>query len=221
MGLNISKGNMYEWVSHTWNAIKGKCPHDCSYCYMKRWGELNPPRLDESELKTDHEQGNFIFVGSSIDMFAKDLPYEWVIKTLQYCAKFNNSYLFQTKNPHNFNLINAINLNNYALCVTIETNRHYPEIMRNSPKPVDRGIQFDRIKHDKKYITIEPVMDFDIQDFVNMIKFCEPKQVNIGADSGRNNLPEPSSEKILELIFELSKFTIVKQKRNLKNILEL
>lgn len=28
MGLNISKGNMYEFVTHTWNIIKGKCYHD-------------------------------------------------------------------------------------------------------------------------------------------------------------------------------------------------
>ena len=40
---------MYPWVTHTWNVIKGKCPHDCSYCYMKRFpqGEL---RFDEKEL---------------------------------------------------------------------------------------------------------------------------------------------------------------------------
>jgi len=53
MGLNISKGNMYEFVTHTWNVIKGKCFHDCDYCYMKRWGDLKPIRLDKKELKTD------------------------------------------------------------------------------------------------------------------------------------------------------------------------
>jgi len=31
MGLNESKGNMYEFVTHTWNAIKGECKHDCTY----------------------------------------------------------------------------------------------------------------------------------------------------------------------------------------------
>lgn len=30
--MNKQTGNMYEWVSHTWNPIKGKCPHDCNYC---------------------------------------------------------------------------------------------------------------------------------------------------------------------------------------------
>jgi hypothetical protein len=71
MALNISKGNMYEFITHTWNPIKGKCPHDCSYCYMKRWGHLKPPRLVESEFNTDLGSGNFIFVGSSCDMWAE------------------------------------------------------------------------------------------------------------------------------------------------------
>jgi len=41
MGLNKSSGNMYEFITHTWNTVKGACEHDCSYCYMKRWGKLN------------------------------------------------------------------------------------------------------------------------------------------------------------------------------------
>ena len=39
MGLNLSKGDMYKFVNYTWNPIKGKCLHDCSYCYMK---QINP-----------------------------------------------------------------------------------------------------------------------------------------------------------------------------------
>ena len=74
MGLNKSKGNMYKFITHTWNTVKGACEHDCSYCYMKRWGKLKPARFDEKELKTDF--GNFIFVGSSNDLFAKGISDE-------------------------------------------------------------------------------------------------------------------------------------------------
>lgn len=81
--LNKSKGNMYEWVTHTWNTVKGECYHDCSYCYMKRWGKLNPVRFDEKELKTDLGNENFIFVGSSNDMFADNMCSGWVLKTLE------------------------------------------------------------------------------------------------------------------------------------------
>jgi len=68
MALNKSKGNMYDFVTHTWNTIKGECPHDCGYCYMKAIAKRfnkpqQPPRFDESELKTNLDEGNFIFGG--------------------------------------------------------------------------------------------------------------------------------------------------------------
>ena len=62
-------------------------------------------------------------------------------------------------------------------------------------------------------------MEFDLKQMINLIKRCNPEQVNIGADSGGNNLQEPPKEKVLELIFELEKFTKVKQKKNIKRIL--
>ena len=215
MSLNISKGNMYEFITHTWNTIKGKCYHDCSYCYMKRWGKLNPIRFDEKELKTDLGKGNFIFVGSSCDMWAQNIPEEWIEKTLNYCDKFDNKYLFQTKNPYN---IRRILCHDSNVCVTLETNRHYPEIMRNSPIPAQRVEQMKYIRH-PLYITIEPLMDFDLPEFVEMLKICNPIQINIGADSGNNNLPEPSKEKVLQLINEIQKFTTIHNKKNLKRLL--
>jgi hypothetical protein len=63
-------------------------------------------------------------------------------------------------------------------------------------------------------------MDFDLSRIVAMIKRCNPQQVNIGADTGHNNLPEPPKEKILELISALEEFTTVKQKTNLKRLLK-
>ena len=68
------------------------------------------------------------------------------------------------------------------------------------------------------YVTTEPIMDFNLEEFVSMIIICKPKQVNIGADTGNHHLPEPSKEKIMQLISELEKFTIVHQKKNLKRL---
>jgi len=220
MGLNKSKGNMYEWVTHTYNTIKGACYHDCSYCYMKRWGKLNPVRLDKKELKTDLGEDNFIFVGSSCDMWCDNINTKWIIATLLHCEKFDNHYLFQSKNPKAFNdyAVSLCGLDNFSLCTTIETNRIIPEIMGFSPHPQSRSYNFAIIPYINKYITIEPIMDFDLSEFLKMIKSCQPIQVNIGADSGGNNLPEPPKEKILELITELEKFTVVKQKKNLNRI---
>lgn len=214
MPLNKSTGNMYEFITHTWNAIKGRCHHDCSYCYMKRWGDLKPVRLDVKEFKTDLGQGNFIFVGSSCDMFANDIPSEWISKVFNYCDLFENKYLFQTKNPANIRRIMPMNS---SVCVTLESNRFYPEIMRNSPSPSDRVKEMQLIRH-PLFITIEPIIDFDFYNFIEMIKACDPLQVNIGADSGRHGLPEPSKEKIDELVNELSRFTKVVHKKNLRRI---
>lgn len=216
MGLNKSKGNMYKWVTYTWNTVKGACPHDCSYCYMKRWGKLNSIRFDEKELKTDLGQGNTIFVGSSCDMFADDIPEDWILKTLEYCDKFDNNYLFQTKNPKR---IRRILPYKSSVCVTLETNRFYPGIMGNSPEPIYRFEEAKYIKH-PLIITIEPILDFDFNELAEWMEIIAPEQINIGADSGGNNLPEPSTDKIRELIKELNKFTEVKQKKNLNRILK-
>lgn len=216
MAMNISKGNMYGFVSHTWNAIKGSCFHDCSYCYVKRWGNLNPVRFDEKELRTKLGQGNFIFVGSSNDMFAAEMSSEWIQRTIDHCMKFDNQYLFQTKNPGR--LIEFELPQNSVVCTTIESNRFYPEIMSNSPSPSERVEAMSRIEL-PKYVTIEPILDFDIDELVEMIKSCKPIQVNIGADSGNHKLPEPSKEMVMNLIETLSGFTTVKLKTNLNRIL--
>lgn len=216
MGLN-----MYDFVTHTWNTIKGKCFHNCSYCYMKRWGSLKDARFDEKELKTDLGENNFIFVGSSCDMFAENIDESWINKTLNHCDKFDNKYLFQSKNPENFFYWMFSLPDNSTICTTLETNRVYPGIMKNAPIPRKRVLTFQKIRiRFEKIITIEPIIDFDLKEFIQMIYNCGPKQVNIGADSGGHNLPEPPKEKILELIQELEKFTIVKQKKNIKRLLK-
>ena len=214
MALNKSKGNMYNFITHTWNPIKGKCYHDCSYCYMKRWGKQKPVRLDEKELKTDLGKDNFIFVGSSCDMFTEDIPKDWIYTTLNHIHKYNNKYLLQSKNPKRFKQFWNRNDGTIKYCTTLETNKYYPDIMGKSPKPRKRLTKL------LDYITIEPVLDFDLKEFINFIEYIEPEQVNIGADSGNNNLPEPPKEKIFELIKELEKFTKVKLKKNLNRLLK-
>jgi len=222
MGLNIVKenSNMYQFVNATWNTVKGACYHDCSYCYMKRWGYLNPARFDDKELKTDLGEGNIIFVGSSCDMFADDIPKEWIDKTLAHISMYllGNRYLFQTKNPSRIvNEMFAYPINS-IITTTIETNRIYPE-MGKAPYPGIRANAMNKITG-KKMVTIEPIMDFDLIPMVELIKRCEPTHVNIGADSGSNNLPEPSWEKILKLKEELIKFTTVAKKKNLKRLIK-
>jgi hypothetical protein len=68
------------------------------------------------------------------------------------------------------------------------------------------GNMYSFITH--AWITIEPILKFRIDDFFQMLRICRPAQVNIGADSGSNRLPEPSGnevEKLLKLLAPHSK----------------
>ena len=214
---------MYTFVTHTWNTVKGECPHDCSYCYMKRLGIQIPARFDESELNIKLGNNRFIFVGSSNDLFAAGHPDEWIIRTLEHCSEYpDNKYLFQTKNPRRF--LDFVDMpfigESTGLCTTIETNRWYPEIMGNTLRPQERATAMEvASKYVPTLVTIEPMLDFDLDELVSLVKQCNPRQVQIGADSGGNNLPEPELDKIIALIDVLKTFTKIDQKRNLKRLL--
>lgn len=220
MPLNKSKGNMYPFVTHTWNAIKGKCPHDCAYCYMKRFKQ-NDLRLDRKEFKTKLGQDNFIFVGSSCDMWAEDIPAYWIFETLDCCRKFENKYLFQTKNPARMlDFINELLVPDCIIGTTIETNRDYPE-MGKTPSTINRALALKELSNNfPVMVTIEPVMNFDVPMMELYIGACNPAWVNIGADSKNSGLPEPGADKINELIKNLKLAGIeVKTKNNLKRLL--
>lgn len=216
--LNESKGNMYEFVTHTWNAIKGECEHDCSYCFMKRWGRLRQVRLEESEFRTNLGQGNFIFVGSSTDDFAENIPSEWIVRMLNFCDCFDNRYLFQSKNPGRMlEFIGHPVFRRAVVCTTIETNRYYPEVMRNSPPTQVRAEAMSKIASlgIPTFVTCEPLMDFDLPELVGMLHQCRPQQVNIGRNSRREvQLPEPDILHVWKLIDEVKKFSKVEVKKN-------
>lgn len=221
--LNPSKGNMYGFVTHTWNAVKGKCPHACSYCYMQQ-DRLNPIRLDQKEFDTDLGRDNFIFVGSSCDMWAWDIPDAWISRILMHCRKFQNrnKYLFQSKNPERFRKFFYEFTGNEIFATTLESNREYPEIFRHAPGVLERykAVTMCRKDYCRFMITIEPILDFDLNPFVAMIGDIEPVWVNIGADSKGHKMPEPSAEKIRSLIDRLKTITEVRLKTNLRRILK-
>lgn len=150
-------------------------------------------------------------------MFAAEVSSEWIQRTIDHCMQFNNQYLFQTKNPGR---VTEFKLpKNTVICTTIESNRFYPEIMNNCPSPKERAEIMSSMNLDK-YVTIEPILDFDLDGLVELIRSCNPVQVNIGADSGNHKLPEPSREKVIKLIEVLNGFTTVKLKKNLKRIVK-
>ena len=216
--INKSKGNMYGWIDHTWNCMKGSCYHSCGYCYMLRWGVQKPLRLDESEFRTDLGSGNFIFVGSSTDDFAEGVPSEWITMMLNYCDKFSNRYLFQSKNPSRFlEFISHPVFKKAVVCTTIETNRFYSDVMCNSPRVELRAQAMAKLAElgIPTYVTCEPLLDFDLPELTSLVKMCHPLQVNIGRNSRRDvPLPEPEAEKVKALIKVVGTFTKVEVKKN-------
>ena len=216
--LNKQKGDMYGFVTHTWNVIKGKCYHNCEYCYMKRFAQKEI-HFDESEFKTDLGSGNFIFIGSSNDMWADNIPTAWIDKILEHAEKFpGNTYLFQSKNPKRFLEYNQrLKKSNIILGATIETNRDSK--FTGGQAPSARAESLRMLTGHRKMITIEPILEFDLEDLVRLIREADSEFVNIGADSKNYHLPEPSKDKIHALIQELEKFTKVNLKRNIRRIL--
>lgn len=206
MGLNPTKGNMYEFITHTWNTVKGKCLHNCSYCYMKKYNKDLPDiHLDSDELKTDLGEGRFIFVGSSIDLFAEDIPEDWILRTLDHCYNANNilfgkknRYMFQSKNPKRIlDFIKHPVFQDSVICTTIETNKWIPKVMNGSPQIEDRVSAMEEISKlgFRTYVTAEPLMDFDLEKMIEYIRRCNPVQVNFGKNTNKKvQIPQPKGE---------------------------
>lgn len=231
--LKPSTGNMYKFVTHTWNPIMGRCPHDCKYCYVlyKYSNEVaDGIRLNEENFKDDFGSNKFIFVGSGIDLFANDIPDSWIKRVLDYCYRDNtdlfgtrNRFLFQSKNPSRMlDYITHPIFQNSVVCTTIETNRYNPSIMNHAPHVEERALAMNEIANRgiETYLTIEPIMDFDLDELVYLIKLCQPEQINIGANTNLNiRLSEPSKEKIRQLIGTINSDYKLELKSNLGRLL--
>lgn len=221
----MKKSNMYDWCT-PWNPLAGECPHKCVYCSTKSipWksvrekysGEL---RLDEKAMKKNLGKGKTWFVCAQNDLFAA--PQEFIHRILGRCKEFpENEYVFQTKNPERMFYIGKLRWpeNNIVGC-TIETNRHYVG-WSSTPKQIER-VQWMVQIQGRKFITCEPLMDFDPEILGGWIKATNPEFVNIGADSHKNRLPEPSADKIKVLIEKLTEYGIeIREKRNLERLMK-
>jgi protein gp37 len=182
---------------------------------MKRF-PLGDLRQDDKTL-CDDLSGKFIFVGSSTDMWAKEIPAIWILDVISRCLNSTGKFLFQTKNPAKFVEYSEYLSEKWLLATTIESNRYYPEISK-APVPEERKLALHFLSQ-PLMISIEPVMDFDLDVMVQWIKEIKPQFVSIGSDSGNNHLPEPSPVKLKALIESLKEFTEVKVKDNLKRLL--
>ena len=229
MSLRKSKGNMYPWVSHTHSHLGGECPHKCTYCYVasNRFGRpakyQGPIRILEEELDTNYGKGNTIFVDNCNDLFAAEVPSDWIKAVLIHCHQYPyNRYVFQTKNPARYLEFIDLLPEDCLLGCTIETNRLTATQISQAPVPYERVLAMIALPAGvKRFITLEPIMDLDVPVIIEWLGYIIPEFVNIGADSQRHNLAEPSAGTINELIAGISGAGIeIREKHNLNRILQ-
>lgn len=220
-GSLVTNGQrMFDMISMTWNPVIG-CLHSCSYCWARRLVETRlknskkykdgfVPKLVDKELKRKfHDQ--FVFVSDMGDLFGEWVPPEWIVKVLNVIKQSPSStFLFLTKNPRKYKDFVDLLPNNVVLGVTLESNREYP--ISKAPSPLDRYRNMADISFRNKLVCIEPIMDFDLETFVQWIKEIQPAIVYVGYDNYNSKLVNPSPTKTENLINRLETFTKVRTK---------
>ena len=234
MPLNKVKpgSNMYSWVTHTHNHLAGACPHRCTYCstqdMARRFPAIDdrysgPPRLVEKELLVNYGTGKTIFAENCSDLFAEEIPSELIYDILHHCSCFaTNTYVFQTKNPGRINEPDEdFRFPRYFLIgTTAEGNFDEPD-QTQAPHVFERlkGLRRLNCPPDRKFITIEPIQRFFLDDFLPMLISARAQTIYIGADSKKHGLPEPTGQEIKALIDALrSAGMTVEMKSNLKRL---
>ena len=212
---------MYEWVTHMWSPSVG-CPHQCTYCYITAHKEL-PEKVIMDKPYPNLGTGRTIFVGFECDLFAEGVNPDDIREVLEHCAKHDNDYVFQTKNPDRIMEFIEILPSKSLIGTTIETNRGgLISSISKAPTPWTRSYGLRKIKDYgfPVFITIEPILDCDPRLLYDMIVNAKPLFVNIGADSKGHGLKEPSKETVQDLISRIQSAGIeIRNKSNLARLL--
>ena len=211
---------MFKTVTQTWNPFTG-CRFGCSYCWAKKLalGKCKYPDFEPTfhpeRLKKKFKADDFVFVTSMGDIsFCRGAGLSLIKK---YIEQSPTTFLIQTKNP---SIFESDWPENTVHGTTIESNRC--SNVSKAPCPVFRYQAIKEDRHPHKFLSIEPIMDFDLDIFLSWIKDINPGIIEVGADNYRNNLPEPPPEKLAALLRGMEDAGLnVKQKDGLSRLLEV
>jgi len=215
-----SKGRerMYK-DTETWNPFKG-CRFDCVYCEpsFKRQAKRqkrncldcydylpheHPERLDLKEIPDER----IIFVCGNGDIaYAEPAYMKKVFEVMRKDTKKGRLWFIQSKAPMYFEQYLKELPGNAILLTTLETNRDtYYDNVSKAPPPSVRYKAFRDLNYPKKIVTVEPIMDFDLDIFADWLVSINPLAVFIGYNSHPKEVPlrEPRMEKTLDLIVAL------------------
>ena len=227
--------NMYAGAE-TWNPFQG-CGFDCVYCEssFQRQAKRQKQRCEKCYDYTPHCHDNrlsdsiastpIVFVAGYGDI--SFCPRKFTRKIIdrikrhsRLCRKAKVLYL-QSKEPRCFEPFIADFPDNVVLVTTLETNRHdgYRKISK-APLPSVRYEQFKSLEYPRKVVTIEPVLDFDLRTFAAWIRSIRPEYVWLGFNSKPESvtLPEPSEEKVQELVNRLTDAGIAIRPKTMRGV---
>ena len=150
------------------------------------------------------------------DIFSPGVRDEWIEAVLDRVRRFpHTQFLFLTKNPERYRDFVSKMHENAILGATIETNRDNLYVERRisyAPLPSSRYIAMKELRWPYKFISIEPILDFDLEIFTSWLRDIAPRLVYIGYDNYDWRLPEPPLSKTMKLVEELRKITKVELK---------
>lgn len=221
-----STGKMFSFITGTWNPVVG-CTHLCKYCWARKlangklkhlpqYGRGFKPTLVESALEKKFKPGECIFVCDMGDLFCKGVPDAWVFRVLDVIrAHPLTTFLLLTKNPRRYLYFLHWIPPNAILGATIESDLPH-EGISGAPSPEHRLFalalcrELERLVNGfehKRFVAIEPVMQFDHDKFLELLRRVNPWAVAVGYDNYDNSLPEPSLAETERLIADLRNFT--------------
>lgn len=201
---------MFKSIDKTWNVFVG-CEFECSYCNARKAAETRlrhipryrdgfKPHLVNSELTKTFKPGEFIFVAYMGDIsFASPEAQSRILRRIQCFPR--TRFLLQSKKPIMFEGIDFPKWDNLVFGTTIETNRDYH--LTKAPEPYDRYRSMVWLDHPHNFISIEPIMDFDLEILLRWMRTIRPEIIEVGADNYHNHLPEPPALKLRILLDHL------------------
>jgi protein gp37 len=211
------KSKMFDCITETWNPLCGECLYKCTYCWarklIKRYNMkkyTGEPRLKLKELSRKFKPDSMVFVQDMSDLFALNVKVRDIqeIFNIIRCNP-ETTFLLLTKNPIAYT---KFNIPSNCICgATVESITYYHSVSLAPMQPY-RLIAMKKLDFPRKMISIEPIMDFPFNLFLEALKDINPEFIYIGKDNYHNKLVEPSDEKIECLVDELKKFTEVRQK---------